>query len=111
MDTSSRNIVKFIGTITVAALLIMAARYYSMSEPAEAPPVAEEVATPKPAQVDIQATEEDSLDDTEEPEVIEEDVEIKMGEPSVNIGQEAPTYSEAAPVQPVEPEVVSEPAN
>ena len=111
MDTNSRNIVKFIATITIAALLIMAARYYAMSGPVEEPPVAAEAATPQSAPVDVQATGEDLLDDTEEPGVTEEDVEIKMGEPSVNIAQEAPTYPEPAPVQLVEPEVVSEPAN
>lgn len=110
MDNSSRNIVKFIATITVVALLVMAARYYAMSREIEAPPVVEEAVLPKPAPVetDLAGTEPE---ETDEPEVIEEDVEIKMGEPSVNIAQEAPTYPEAAPVQPVEPEVVSEPAN
>lgn len=111
MDKGSRNIVRFIATITVAALLVMAARYYAMSRQVEPPPVAEEVAAPKSAPVDVQATEGDGLDEAEEPEVIEEDVEIKMGEPSVNIGQETPTYPEVAPTQPVEPEVVEEPVN
>lgn len=94
MDTNSRNIVKFIATITVAALLIMAARYYAMSGPVEEPPVAAEVAMPKPSPVEPPVAEEEPV---EESEVTEEDVEIRMGEPSVNIAQESANYQELAP--------------
>ncbi|MGH8338029.1 MAG: hypothetical protein ACRETL_14675, partial [Gammaproteobacteria bacterium] len=94
MDTNSRNIVKFIATVTVAALLIMAARYYSMSGPVEAPPVAAEIAMPKPSPVETPVADEEPV---EESEVTEEDVEIKMGEPSVNIVQESAGYQEMAP--------------
>lgn len=42
MDSASRNIVKFIATITVAALLILAARFYAESQKQPMPSVAEE---------------------------------------------------------------------
>jgi hypothetical protein len=111
MDNSSRNIVKFIGAITFAALLIMAARYYADSQNVEAPAeVAEEVVAKDPDPVgsdEAQADDaETNTDDTENPdgEIIEEDAQLIMGEPSMNLEQGgssdyAPPAAEEPPVE------------
>lgn len=109
MDNSSRNIVKFIGTITFAALLIMAARYYAQSQEEPMPAVAEEAAE---AETTSAAT-EDPLADTEEDgseksetdpdnpdeELVEEEAELVMGEPSMNLetGGDATIYLPETP--------------
>lgn len=105
MDKSSRNIVTFIATITAAALLIMAARYYAQSNQTEPVPAAE--AAPKPVvspstglAVDDLTGETDKGGESEEPEVIEEDYEIEMGRPSVEIGQPSQANPDAPSVPP-----------
>lgn len=91
MDNSSRNIVKFIATLTIAALLVMAARYYAMSQDAEPQPVATaEKAAPKPevageevAQGEANATDDEISDaDTE---IVIEELEPITGEPSASV--------------------------
>jgi hypothetical protein len=114
MDNSSRNIVKFIGAITFAALLIMAARYYADSQnveaPAEVAEVAEEVVAKDPEPVESEEAQADdaetNTDDTENPdgEIIEEDAQLIMGEPSLNLEQGgssdyAPPAAEEPPVE------------
>jgi hypothetical protein len=111
MDNSSRNIVKFIGAITFAALLIMAARYYSDSQKVEAPAeVTEEVVAKEPDPVETEEAEADdaetNTDDTENPdgEIIEEDAQLIMGEPSLNLEQGGssdytPPAAEESPVE------------
>jgi hypothetical protein len=89
MDNSSRNIVKFIAALTGAALLIMAARYYAMSQEVTPPPVAPETAATAavPAaemDADITAETGDPAANPDE-DIVEEDAELKMGEPSVNL--------------------------
>jgi hypothetical protein len=91
MDKSSRNIIAFIATITVAALLIMAARNYADSQKTEKPAdVAEKVVKPetKPADANAEAlaNPESDMQNPDE-EIVEEDAEIIMGEPSVNLEQ------------------------
>jgi hypothetical protein len=94
MDNSSRNIVKFIGAITFAALLIMAARYYADSQKVEAPPeVAEEVVAKEPDPVEADDAEADGAEtNSDDPQnadeqVLEEDAQLIMGEPSLNLEQ------------------------
>jgi hypothetical protein len=107
MDNSSRNIVKFIVTITVAALLIMGARYYAQSQkPAKPEEVAEKAVAPKT--VPAETVETGAFPDPEagqqDPggQIIEEDAELIMGEPSMNLEQGGtPPYT---------PPVQSEPA-
>lgn len=111
MDNSSRNIVKFIGAITFAALLIMAARYYADSQKVEAPAeVAEEVVAKEPDPVESEEAEADDAetnpDDPQNPdgEIIEEDAQLIMGEPSLNLEQGgssdyAPPAAEETPVE------------
>ena len=106
MDNSSRNIVKFIIAITGAALLIMGARFYAESQKA-APPteIVEKAAAPavgKDEPVDEALL--DSNDDEQNPanEVIEEDAELIMGEPSMNLETGGtPTYSPPAQPEPL----------
>lgn len=106
MDNSSRNIVKFIVAITGAALLIMGARFYAEAQKV-APPaeIAEKATTPKP--VAKQPADEAILnpdDDAQNSanEVIEEDAELIMGEPSMNLEQgSAPTYAPPAQSEPL----------
>lgn len=92
MDNSSRNIIKFIVTITVAALVIMAARYYAESQNVAAPAEFEDT-TAKPAPATAAAPAEESAQDPgadpQNPDggIIEEDVQLIMGEPSMNIEQ------------------------
>ncbi len=91
MDTSSRNIVAFIATITVAALLIMGARYYAESQKTEKPTeVAEKAVKSETSTVDaseeVLASPETDLQNPDE-EIVEEDAEIIMGEPSMNLEQ------------------------
>lgn len=88
MDKSSRNIVAFIATITVAALLIMAARSYADSQKTARPAeVAEKSKAPAvDANQDALAEPETDPQNPEEL-VVEEDAEIIMGEPSMNLEQ------------------------
>lgn len=53
MDNSSRNIVSFIATITVAALILMGAHFYSESQSPKAVAVAE---VPKAKSLPVNAT-------------------------------------------------------
>lgn len=92
MDNSSRNIVKFIGAITSAALLIMAARFYADSQKVEAPPeVAEKAVAKEPEPVEAEEPEADDAEtDADElqnadGQIIEEDAQLIMGEPSLNL--------------------------
>lgn len=90
MDNSSRNIVKFIATITIVALVIMAARYYAESQKDVAPPEAvETAATPVPekSEAPVEANDDDPDADLRNPtgKIVEEDAQIVMGEPSVNL--------------------------
>ena len=102
MDNSSRNIIKFIVAITGAALLIMGARFYADSQKV-APPVevAEKTATPKvvveePAEETILNPDDDTQNSATE--VIEEDAELIMGEPSMNL-EMGGASADAPPVQ------------
>ena len=102
MDNSSRNIVKFIAALTFAALLIMAARNYAESQNTEKPTeVAEKAATPAtlPAKIGEEAiTDPDPQDQAEE--IVEEDAEISMGEPSINLEQGGATDDPPAQLEP-----------
>jgi hypothetical protein len=97
MDNSSRNIIKFIATITIAALVIMAARYYAESQKVVAPTEVED-SSAKPAPETVEApvaqSAEDPSADPQNPdgEIIEEDVQLIMGEPSMNIEQGGSSY-------------------
>lgn len=113
MDNSSRNIVKFIVTITAAALLIMAARFYAQSQEEPMPVVAEESAETETAPVEVTADDPTGETGLENPdgEVIEEDAELIMGEPSMNLEtggatvylpQQAPAQTEDEADAPVE---------
>jgi hypothetical protein len=97
LDKNSRNVVKFIATITLAALLIMAARFYAESqmEPmpsAPADPVAQPVkidATPKAKQAPQAPVQNDQSQNAEEIPAI-------TGEPSVNIEPSEPVEQEGS---------------
>ncbi len=101
MDKNSQNVVKFIATITVAALLIMAARFYAESQKermpsAPAEPVAQPVridATPQaeqPPQTPVQ---------NGQPAIAEEQIPAITGEPSVDIESNEPTQPEASSIE------------
>ena len=102
MDNSSRNTVIFIATITFAALLIMAARYYAEAQKQPAPPTVEEA---KQEKVDpaTELTEDPVLDseELEEGEELPEEEDFPaMGEPTVNLEQESGPASDAPAPQP-----------
>jgi hypothetical protein len=91
MDNSSRNIIKFIATLTIAALLIMAARYYAMSQDAEPQPAATaDKAAPKPEVVgeevpqDETSAADDEISDADT-EIVIEELEPINGEPSASV--------------------------
>jgi hypothetical protein len=105
MDESSRKIVKFIAIVTAVVLAAMAARYYAQSQQVkpQSPIIEEKEAPPAPTAEELAAppVEEEEA----EQEVIEEDAEIKMGEPSVNletggVPEYAPPAGEATPPAP-----------
>lgn len=85
MDNSSSNIVKFIATITVAVLLLMAASYYAQSQKAPAQPAIVEKADP----VKVDTVEPDpalSIDEnSSEAEDPDEEIEPINGQPSADI--------------------------
>jgi hypothetical protein len=100
MDESSRKIVKFIALVTVAILAVMAARYYAKSQQVTPPsPAAEEKeVVPGPTAEELAAP---PVEEEPGEEVVEEDAEIKMGEPSVKletggVPEYAPPAGEAA---------------
>ena len=64
MDNSSRNIVSFIATLTVAVLLLMGAHFYSESRDAEKLAEASP-ALPKPAPKAVEPTEQLDLAEAE----------------------------------------------
>jgi hypothetical protein len=107
MDNSSRNIIKFIATITVAALVIMGARYYAESQTVAAPTEVEDTSA-KQALETVEAPVEQSPEETgadpqnPDGETIEEDVQLIMGEPSMNIEQGGSSYYPPQP-QPAPP--------
>ena len=96
MDNSSRNIVSFIATITVAALILMGAHFYSESQSTKTVAVAE---VPKDKRLPVNATpataedlaeaafdfaeEEDAP--TVESQIAVEKTEAITGEPSIAI--------------------------
>jgi hypothetical protein len=87
MDSSSRNIVKFIATITFVALVIMAARFYAESQkepmPAaleEQPVNAEKVVTPPAPEPQVLQPIDSPL-----PAGVGDEIPAITGEPSVNI--------------------------
>jgi len=97
MDNNSRNVVKFIAALTFVALLIMAVRNFAESQNTEKPADVAETAAIKetlPTDVPNSAVEtpdpdpQNSADD-----VSEEDAEITMGEPSINLEQGSPQES------------------
>ncbi len=97
MDNSSRNIVKFIATITIAALVIMAARYYAESQKVSAPTVVEDPRTqlaPDKIEAPVEESAEDPEADPQNPggEIVEEDAQLIMGEPSMNLEQGGSSY-------------------
>lgn len=102
MDNSSRNIVIFIATITFAALLIMAARFYAEAQKQPAPPTVEEAkqdkTEPPAEQTDDPALEGEELEEGEE--LPEEEDFPAMGEPTINLEQENGPASDAAAPQP-----------
>ena len=94
MDNSSRNIVKFIAAITFVVLLVMAARFYARSQEELMPAVAEEASKTEKAPVEVTddpmaETAEDGSNGTDpqdpDEELVEEDAELIMGEPSMNL--------------------------
>jgi hypothetical protein len=99
MDNSSRNIVIFIATITFAALLLMAARYYADGQKEAAPPTVEEVKTEKTDAATEPTDEEQAALDgeqSEDPENVPEEEDYPMmGEPTVNLEQSNNTGSDA----------------
>jgi hypothetical protein len=106
MDNSSRNIVKFIAAITFAALLMMAARYYADSQKVQAPAEVAEKASAKEevsesdTNVESEGAEANPDDPkSEDEQIVEEDAELIMGEPSVNLEQGGST--DYTPTQPV----------
>lgn len=118
MDNSSRNIVKFIATITVAALLIMGARFYAQSQEEPMPAVAEDAAETKPAAEEptddaLAEADEDGAEKSEtdpqnpDEELVEEEAELVMGEPSMNLenGGGATIYLPETPPPAVETQV------
>ena len=114
MDNSSRNIVKFVAVITASALLIMAARFYAESQKEPMPGAASEAAS-EPADPESEAGSEPlpgagELDGTE-PEIIEEDAELKMGDPSVNLDQDRAPLEEPAPLSVPAPAETPQPEN
>ena len=98
MDKSSRNVVKFIATITLATLLIMAARFYAESQKAPMPSApADPVAQPvngdlaPQAEQPPQAPVENDLSAN-----AAEEIPAITGEPSVNIESSEPTQPEVS---------------
>jgi hypothetical protein len=95
MDNSSRNIVSFIATITIAALVLMGAHFYAQS--GEEAPVAEEKAvTQALPQNAVPASESDlaeaALDEVEDDDVVIREAEVVIeqaegitGEPSATV--------------------------
>ncbi len=102
MDNSSRNIVIFIATITISALILMAAYQYRdvLTKP-QAAPVPQTQAVPL-APVDQAALDPDSLGEAEE--LPEEDGFPMMGEPTVNIDQSSNAAQYNAAAQAPEPQ-------
>lgn len=102
MDKSSRNIVIFIATITFAALLIMAARYYAEAQKQPAPPTVEEAKQEK-VEPATELTEDPALEgeELEDGEALPEEEDFPaMGEPTVNLEQENSPTSDAPAPQP-----------
>jgi hypothetical protein len=96
MDNSSRNIVKFIATITAAALLIMGARFYSdaQKEPTPSGPAEPAVATQKPDPAPPPVpTEPDTIGTAD---VAREEIPAITGEPSVEIPSTGPASEDAS---------------
>lgn len=86
MDNGSRNIVKFIATITLAALLIMGVRYYAESQKQPMPSVAEEPADSAKKSEAPPAPEPAAVAPTENSEFqSDEEIPAITGEPSVDI--------------------------
>ena len=110
MDKSSQNIVIFIATITISALILMAAYQYRdvLAKP-EAAPVPQTQAVPPLAPVDQAALDPDSSGDPEE--LPEEDGFPMMGEPTVNIDQSSDTaqYGATAPAPEPQTDPLAEP--
>jgi hypothetical protein len=106
MDDSSRKIVLIIGTVTVAALLLMAARYILQSHPAPVAAAAQ-VTNPSTAETAKQVAKETVAEPalSEENEGFpEEDGFPPMGEPTVNIEQGSnPVVSDPPAVNNLQP--------
>jgi hypothetical protein len=104
MDNSSRNIVKFIVTITAAAMVIMAARFYAESQkepmptaPKEQPVKAEEVVPPPAPQPQLLEPVGSPL-----PAGVGEDSPSITGEPSVDIAPGETDMQESSTAEPGE---------
>lgn len=98
MDKNSRNVVKFIATITLAALLIMAARFYAESQKQPMPSAPAEPVT-QPVKVDANPKAEQPLPvpvQNDPSANAEEQIPAITGEPSVNIEPSEPVQQEGS---------------
>lgn len=99
MDNSSRNIVTFIATITMAALLLMAARFYADSQKEPMPSTAEEAA-PQPDTAQTASGSEQSPNSAPVQNDIadsaSEEIPAITGAPSVNIEPSEPAQQEGS---------------
>lgn len=98
MDNSSRNIVSFIATITIAALVLMGAHFYAQSGE-EAPVAEEQSVTQALPQNAVPASESDlaeaAMDEVEDDDAVNRETEVTV-EPTEGI-----TGEPSATVQPV----------
>jgi hypothetical protein len=99
MDNGSRNIVKFIATITLAALLIMGVRYYAESQKQPMPSVAEEAVAPEKKSDSPPAPQPTTTPAPIENSEFQNDEEIPAitGEPSVDIAPGGQSEPESLP--------------
>ncbi len=98
MDKNSQNVVKFIATITLAALLIMAARFYAEAQKEPMPSAPAEPVT-QPVKIDAtpQAKQPPQTPaQNGQPAIAEEQIPAITGEPSVNIESSEPAQPEAS---------------
>ncbi|HEV7233318.1 MAG TPA: hypothetical protein VGN36_03660 [Sphingorhabdus sp.] len=91
MDNSSRNIVQFIATVTMAALVLMAANYYAQSQeakPDSVDPMQSAVVAEDIPEEEMPSDENSAEDDeirASDTEVVVEDPEGISGNPSAVI--------------------------
>ena len=98
MDKNSQNVVKFIATITLATLLIMAARFYAESQKEPMPSVPAEPVT-QPVKIDATPQAEQPPQtpvQDDQSAIAEEEIPAITGEPSVKIESSEPAQPEAS---------------